>query len=147
MKAILSVVLFGLLIIVIHGFNFGVDQPIKSCEYKDCRVKASIWRDVDVQITVECAGKINPDATIELWDVDDVSKDDLISTFKWTYIHEGNRTAYVDAFATTCQLDRAEYDDEREVELYFKLLDPCLGQQNKEYLIKNVVSQYTFIPE
>uniref|UniRef100_A0AC34QHW8 Uncharacterized protein n=1 Tax=Panagrolaimus sp. JU765 TaxID=591449 RepID=A0AC34QHW8_9BILA len=260
---VIFVVLFGLLITIIYGFNFGIDKPIKYCEFKDCGYKmASRWKNVTVRfdpnytiwpipcpfhnrITVECAGKINPDAPIELYDLDDVTSDDLIATFKWNHIHEGNRKAYFDAFASARNLDESEPDGELEaelyfkeprwtnvtvrfarnhtiwpigcayhnritvecageinpyatielydldhvssddliatfkwnhihegnrkayfdayasarkldesepnpedeVELYFKLHDPCSGQQNEEFFIRNVVYNYTFIPE
>uniref|UniRef100_A0AC34QIB8 Phenolic acid decarboxylase n=1 Tax=Panagrolaimus sp. JU765 TaxID=591449 RepID=A0AC34QIB8_9BILA len=131
---------------VINCFVFGIEEPIKHCEFKVCAGKSIYWDEIDVEITVECAGKINPNAKLELWDLDDVSSDDLISTFKWTHIYEGNRKAYVDAFATLNQLVHAESLQEKEAELYFKLHNPCSGQQSKEFFIKNVVSNYTYIP-
>uniref|UniRef100_A0AC34QHU7 Phenolic acid decarboxylase n=1 Tax=Panagrolaimus sp. JU765 TaxID=591449 RepID=A0AC34QHU7_9BILA len=148
---------------VINCFVFGIEEPIKHCEFKVCAGKSIYWDEIDVEfvgdytiwpigcpfhnrITVECSGRINPNAKLELWDLDDVSSDDLIFTFKWTHIHEGNRKAYVDAFATLSQLVHAESLQEKEVEIYFKLHNPCSGQQSKEFFIKNVVSNYTYIP-
>uniref|UniRef100_A0AC34QL23 Uncharacterized protein n=1 Tax=Panagrolaimus sp. JU765 TaxID=591449 RepID=A0AC34QL23_9BILA len=166
-SGVILVILFGLLITVTYGFNFGIDKPIKYCEFKVCSYKMGCqWTNVTVRfdpnytiwpigcpfhnrITVECAGKINPDATIELYDLDDVSSDDLIATFTWNHIHEGKKKAYFDAFASARNLDESEpiSQQEDEVELYFKLHDPCLDQQNKEFFIRNVVYNYTFIPE
>uniref|UniRef100_A0AC34QW71 Uncharacterized protein n=1 Tax=Panagrolaimus sp. JU765 TaxID=591449 RepID=A0AC34QW71_9BILA len=148
-SGMISVVLFGLLITIIYGFNFGIDKPINYCEFKVCTCsdfRDPTWTNVTVRfarnhtiwpigcpfhnrITVECAGEINPYATIELYDLDDVSSDDLIATFKWNHIHEGKKKAYFDAYASARNLDESEPNPEDEVELYFKLHDPCSGQQ------------------
>uniref|UniRef100_A0AC34QI24 Uncharacterized protein n=1 Tax=Panagrolaimus sp. JU765 TaxID=591449 RepID=A0AC34QI24_9BILA len=151
------------MITIINCFAFGTEEPIKYCEFKVC-AKYPYWVNGTVtfdphytnwpigcayhnRITVECSGKINPNAKIELYDLDDVTSDDLIATFKWNHIHEGNRKAYFDAYASVRNLDESEPDGELEAELYFKLHDPCSGQQNKEFFIRNVVDNYTFIPE
>uniref|UniRef100_A0AC34PYV2 Uncharacterized protein n=1 Tax=Panagrolaimus sp. JU765 TaxID=591449 RepID=A0AC34PYV2_9BILA len=148
------------MITFIHGFVYGVDKPITHCEYKLCK-RAPHWNDSPVEflkdytiwplgcpyqnrITIECSGKINPNATIALWDWDKYSSDDLVFTFNWTHIYDGQKKAYIDAFASPRQLDE---DNSYKVELYFKFRNPCYGQKNKEYIFPNIVLNYTFIPE
>uniref|UniRef100_A0AC34RL97 Uncharacterized protein n=1 Tax=Panagrolaimus sp. JU765 TaxID=591449 RepID=A0AC34RL97_9BILA len=163
MRPILFFVLFVYLVDIVHGFVYGLEEPIKYCERHLCsRPLSESERYVKFvgeytewpipcpfhnRITVECSGFINPNAKIELYDLDGITSDDLIATFKWAHIHEGKKRAYFDAFASVRTLDSIESFTESQAELYFKYYNPCLGQQNKEYIIQNVVLNYTFIPE
>uniref|UniRef100_A0AC34R4M6 Uncharacterized protein n=1 Tax=Panagrolaimus sp. JU765 TaxID=591449 RepID=A0AC34R4M6_9BILA len=162
MKLFVFAVLLGTLFCAyfVHGFTYGVDKPVTECrEFPSSKplpvelipgeyTRWPFYCPYDNRVTVDCDAGINPDGTIELWDVDDVSDDvsgdDKVASFKWTHIFEKGYAAYIDAHVDEKTLQDADTSVEDYVELYWLFKNVCQGDNGKDRRIPYIQNEYYY---
>uniref|UniRef100_A0AC34RGU9 Uncharacterized protein n=1 Tax=Panagrolaimus sp. JU765 TaxID=591449 RepID=A0AC34RGU9_9BILA len=88
--------------------------------------------DYDNEVSVRCLNeKINPNATIELWD-DDEDRDYLLKIFKWNLVKVGGQIdAHFHPQFTYRDYARKQYTNDDFVELFWMFRNPC--NDGKDY--------------
>uniref|UniRef100_A0AC34RPJ7 Uncharacterized protein n=1 Tax=Panagrolaimus sp. JU765 TaxID=591449 RepID=A0AC34RPJ7_9BILA len=121
--------------VIISGFEYGKDGVPKTCWYIDYfghsiyenfgGTEYSHWVKhcpYENRLHINCkSGKINPNATAEMWDHDSFNPDDFVMGFNWTHIEEDGKSAYIDIHIPTAYFD----DFGKSVDLYWKFIKPC----------------------